>query len=51
MSDKASFLLELDRDLWERFKAITTKDKTLNEAIIELIKKKVEENEKPTSSN
>ncbi len=41
MSDKTSFLLEIDRELWNKFKANTTKDKTLNEAIVELIKKEV----------
>ncbi len=29
-------------DLWEKFKKKVTKDKTLGEAIIELIKKEVE---------
>jgi len=37
--------LEIEEELWKKFKAITTKDKTLNEAVVELIKKEVEGNE------
>ena len=33
--------LEIEKDLWEKFKGIVTRDKTLNEALIELIEKEV----------
>lgn len=33
--------LEIDKNLWEKFKAIVTRDKTLNEAVIELIEREV----------
>lgn len=37
-----SFLLEIDRDLWESYKATVTRDKTLKQSVVELIKKEVE---------
>jgi|GEM_PF-3384309 len=33
--------LKIDRDLWEKFKGIVTRDKTLNEALVDLIEKEV----------
>lgn len=39
-------ILDVDDRLWERFKKIVTKDKTLNQAIIDLIKEKIEREEK-----
>lgn len=39
------FLLKINKELWEKFKSKVTKDITLNEKIVELIKKFVEENE------
>lgn len=33
--------LEIDKDLWKKFKGIVTRDKTLNEFLIELIEKEV----------
>ena len=35
--------LEMDRNLWEKFKKIMTKDKTLNDHVVELIEKVCEE--------
>lgn len=35
-------ILDIEDELWERFKKTVTKDKTLNQAIVELIKKEVE---------
>ncbi|MEM5854206.1 MAG: hypothetical protein QW228_07615 [Candidatus Aenigmatarchaeota archaeon] len=40
-----SYTITYPDDLWEKFKTKITKDKTINEAIVELIKKFVEENE------
>ncbi len=37
--------LRVPRELWEKFKNKTPRMKTLNEALIELIEKKVKENE------
>jgi len=33
--------LEIEKDLWEKFKSKVTKDKTLNDAVVNLIKKEV----------
>lgn len=33
--------LEIEQDLWEKFKVITPRTITLNDAVVELIKKKV----------
>jgi len=35
--EKVKFLLEVDKELWEKFKSKVTRDKTLNEAIVSLI--------------
>lgn len=40
-----SYTIIYPDELWEKFKAKITKNKTLNEVIIELIEKFVEENE------
>jgi len=38
-----SYLIEnIPNNLWEKFKAKLTKDKTINEHLIEMIKKEVE---------
>ncbi len=36
------YTITVEDRLWEEFKRTITKDKTINEAIVELIKKKVE---------
>jgi len=36
------YQVDVPSDLWERFKAITGKNKTMNDAIVELIEKEVE---------
>jgi Txe/YoeB family toxin of Txe-Axe toxin-antitoxin module len=38
MKNKTTFLLEIDTEIWEKFKSKVTKNKTLNEAIVDLIK-------------
>lgn len=42
--------VEIERELWERFKMTVTRDRTLNEAVVDLIKVKVEET-KPSSDD
>lgn len=37
--------LEIDRNLWEKFKNKVSRNISLNEAVVSLIKKDVEENE------
>ena len=39
-------LLDVDDELWEKFKKNVTRDKNLNQAIVELIKKDLEGDEK-----
>jgi len=38
------YTITVEDELWEKFKQTITKDKTINEAIIELIRKRVYEN-------
>ena len=40
--NKVTYLLVVDRELWERFKAKLNKGKTINEHICEIIRKFVE---------
>jgi len=35
-------LLDVSDELWAEFKAIATKDKTLNDAVVELIQREVD---------
>jgi len=35
--------IELDKSLWEKFKRIIPRTKTLNDAVVELIEKEVKE--------
>jgi len=47
-------ILDIDNELWEKFKAKVSKSKTMNEAVVELIRKYVEgkrPNEKKILSN
>ena len=37
------YMLTVEDELWKRFKQTITKDKTINQAIVELIKQRVEE--------
>jgi len=37
------YTITVDDELWKKFKKTITKDKTINEAIVELIKQKVEQ--------
>ena len=37
------YTITVEDELWKRFKRTVTKDKTLNQAIVELIKQRVEE--------
>jgi hypothetical protein len=34
----------VEDELWEKFKQTVTKDRTINEAIVEMIRRRVEEN-------
>jgi hypothetical protein len=36
------YTIKVEDELWEKFKRTITKDKTINEAVVELIRKKVE---------
>jgi hypothetical protein len=36
------YTVNVDDDLWEKFKRTVTKDKTLNQVIVELIRERVE---------
>jgi hypothetical protein len=36
------YTVNVDDDLWEKFKRTVTKDKTLNQVIVELISERVE---------
>jgi predicted CopG family antitoxin len=36
------YTIKVSDDLWEKFKRTVTKDKTLNQVIVELIRKRVE---------
>ena len=37
------YTINVPDELWEKFKKTVTKDKTINDAIVELIQKRVEE--------
>jgi len=37
------YTIVVDDDLWKKFKRTVTKDKTINEAIVEMIRERVEE--------
>jgi len=37
------YTITVDNELWGKFKQVITKDKTINDAIVELIKEKVGE--------
>lgn len=39
------YTITVDDKLWEKFKRVVTRDKTMNQAINELIEKAVETNE------
>lgn len=39
------YTIAVDDELWKKFKQVVTRDKTMNQAINELIKKEVEKNE------
>lgn len=39
------YMIDVNDKLWEKFKQVVTRDKTMNQAINELIKKEVEKNE------
>lgn len=39
MKDKVTYPIELDRGTWEKWKKTVPRDKTMNEAIVELILK------------
>ncbi|MHC1566412.1 MAG: hypothetical protein ACXQT5_01805 [Candidatus Syntropharchaeia archaeon] len=41
--DEIQYPLKVKKELWERFKEIVPKTKTMNEALVELIKEKIEE--------
>jgi len=36
------YTIKVDDELWEKFKQTITKDKTINDVIVELIKQRVE---------
>ena len=42
MKEEITYPLRIRRDLWERFKALVPRTKTLNEALVELIEREVE---------
>lgn len=39
-------LLEIEDEIWEKFKAITTRERTLNEIMTDLVKAEIEKNNK-----
>ncbi len=39
------YTITVDEELWKEFKKTITKDKTINDAIVELIRQKVEEHD------
>ena len=39
------YTITVDDEVWKKFKRTVTKDKTINQAIVELIKRKVEKKE------
>lgn len=39
-------LIDVEDDLWLKFKSISTREKTLNEILVDMIRKEVEESEK-----
>jgi len=41
-------LLDVSDELWAEFKAIATKDKTLHDAVIELIQREIDRKKKET---
>jgi hypothetical protein len=45
MGETATYMLRVDRRLWERFKAKLPPDRNLNDAIVELIRRYVEAHE------
>jgi len=40
------YTITVDDELWEKFKKTITKDKTINEAIVEIIRQKVKSDAK-----
>lgn len=40
------YTIDVDDELWEEFKRVVTRDKTMNEAINELIKNEVEKSKR-----
>jgi predicted CopG family antitoxin len=39
------YTISVEDEVWEKFKRTVTKDKTINEAIVEMIKKRIDEAE------
>jgi len=37
------YTISVEDELWEKFKQTVTKDRTINEAIVEMIRRRVEE--------
>jgi fatty acid-binding protein DegV len=48
---KVKLVLRVDDELWESFKSKITKDKTLHDAVVELIKNFVENSENGRKMN
>jgi len=44
------YLIKVDDDLWDRFKQNVTKDRTINEVIVDLISQYIEEKEESTET-
>lgn len=40
------YTIKVDNDLWKKFKKTITKDRTINNVIVELIKRRINENER-----
>jgi hypothetical protein len=43
------YTITVEDELWEKFKQTVTKDRTINEAIVEMIRRRVEESDQKKS--
>ena len=43
------YKLEVKRELWEKFKETITKNQTINNVLLDLIKERIEKFEKPSN--
>jgi len=43
---KITYPLRIDKELWQRFKGTVSKNETINEVLIRMIKKRIKEGER-----